>query len=418
MERLLSKRNLWASIIGLHVIILLSFIPTMVAGEVQGDLGVYRHWVTVGFSFGQWPGIDTVWVYPQVALIPMVLAGLAGSKFYMLLWLCMITALNITSFAVLIGRRSSASRIRAAWWWLAIVFILSPVELLRLEGVTAPLVVIALVVLSRQPAVSGVILTLVTWVKVWPVAILFAVVSTSRKWLTVLWSAVATTTVVIATLLMLGGGANLFGFITTQSSRSLQIEAPVATPWMWMSIASPRDYHRYNDANLLTWVVDGPGSGIVSKLMTPLMALAIVGIIILLFRARKRGAAPQDALLTGSLALVSAMIVFNKVGSPQYMLWLAPIVVVGLAIDRGKWLVPANLMMVISIATTLIFPIFYMQLVHGSRSALMLLSVRNVLLVVLLGWAISRLVSLGNKTRVSNDILSDARPQPAMAEVS
>jgi uncharacterized membrane protein len=100
------------------------------------------------------------------------------------------------------------------------------------------------------------------------------------------------------------------------------------------------------------------------------------------------------------------------------MLWLAPIVVVGLAIDRGKWLVPANLMMVISIATTLIFPIFYMPLVHGSRSALMLLSVRNVLLVVLLGWAISRLVSLGNKTRVSNDILSDARPQPAMAEVS
>ena len=418
MERFLTKRNLWAAIIGLHVIIFLSFIPTMIAGEVQGDLDVYRHWAVVGFSFGSWPGIDTVWVYPQVALIPIVLAGLAGSKFYMLLWLCMITALNIGSFAVLIGRRSSPSRLRAAWWWLAIVFILSPIELLRLEGVTAPLVVIALVILSRQPAVSGIILALVTWIKVWPVAIIFSVISTSRRWLTVLLSTVATTTVTIATLLMLGGGANLFGFITTQSTRSLQIEAPVATPWMWMSIASPRDYHRYNDSNLLTWVVSGPGSGLVSKLMTPLMALAIVGIVILLFRARKRGVASQDALLTGSLALVSAMIVFNKVGSPQYMLWLAPIVVVGLAVDRGKWLVPANLMMVISIATTLIFPIFYMPLVHGSRSALMLLSVRNVLLVVLLGWAVSRLVSLGKKSRVSNEILTDSRPQPALAEIN
>jgi len=417
LKWLYSKRILWASIIGLHVIIFLSFIPTMIAGDVQGDLGVYRHWVTVGFSFGQWPGIDTVWVYPQVALIPMVLAGLAGAKFYMLLWLCMITALNISSFAVLIGRHSSPSRLRAAWWWLAIVFILSPVELLRLEGVTAPLVVIALVVLSRQPAVSGVILALVTWIKVWPVAILFAVVSTSRKWFTVMWASLATTTVVIASLLMLGGGANLFGFITTQSTRSLQIEAPVATPWMWMSIASPRDYHRYNDANLLNWVVDGPGSGIVSKLMTPLMALAVVAIIILLFRARSRGAAPQDALLTGSLALVSAMIVFNKVGSPQYMLWLAPIVVVGLAVDRGAWLVPANLMMVISIATTLVFPIFYMPLVHGSRSALMLLSVRNVLLVVLLGWAVTRLISLGKKAPLGDDTVSDAPPLRALAEI-
>ena len=236
--------------------------------------------------------------------------------------------------------------------------------------------------------------------------------------LTVVLAAVTTTSIVVATLLLMGGGPNLFSFITAQSSRSLQIEAPIATPWMWMSIASPSNYHRYNDSNLLTWEVSGPGSGLVSKLMTPLMALAITAIIVLLFRARRRGAAPQDALLTGSLALVSAMIVFNKVGSPQYMLWLAPIVVVGLLGDRGVWRVPANLMMAISIATTLIFPIFYMPLVHGSRSALMLLSARNVLLVVLLGWAVMRLVSLGKKSHASDENLTSAPPLRATAKIS
>ena len=414
----LSRRYLWACIIGLHAVMFVSLIPTMIAGEVQGDLGVYREWVTVGFSFGVWPGIDTPWVYPQAALIPMVLAGLARQKFYMLLWLSMIVSLNIASFAVVLGRRPSSRRLFAAWWWLAIIFVLSPVELLRLEGVTAPLVVIALVILSRLPFVSGIVLTLVTWIKVWPVAILFAVVASSRKWLTVVLAAVTTTSIVVATLLLMGGGPNLFSFITAQSSRSLQIEAPIATPWMWMSIASPSNYHRYNDSNLLTWEVSGPGSGLVSKLMTPLMALAITAIIVLLFRARRRGAAPQDALLTGSLALVSAMSVFNKVGSPQYMLWLAPIVVVGLLGDRGVWRVPANLMMAISIATTLIFPIFYMPLVHGSRSALMLLSARNVLLVVLLGWAVMRLVSLGKKSHASDENLTSAPPLRATAKIS
>jgi hypothetical protein len=184
-----------------------------------------------------------------------------------------------------------------------------------------------------------------------------------------------------------------------------------------MSIVSPHDFYRFNDPDLLTWEVAGPGAGLVAKLMTPLMALAVVAIVVLLFRARKRGVPSQDALLTGSLALVSAMIVFNKVGSPQYMLWLAPIVVVGLALDRNRWRIPANLMMVISIATTLIFPIFYMPLVNGSRFAALLLTSRNVFLVVLLGWAVMRLIDMGKK-QSSSGVLATTMPRRALVDVS
>jgi hypothetical protein len=304
----------------------------------------------------------------------------------------------------------------AAWWWLAIIFVLSPVELLRLEGITAPLVVIALVILSRLPIVSGIVLTIVTWIKVWPVAILLALISTSRRWLTFAVTAVATSAIVVGALLALGGGPSMLGFITAQSTRSIQLEAPIATPWLWLSIARPHDYFRFNDSTLLTWEVAGPGAGFAAKLMTPLMALAIVAIMLLLFRARKRGVRSQDALLTGSLALVSAMIVFNKVGSPQYILWIAPIVVVSLALDRNRWRIPANLMMLISIATTLIFPIFYMPLVNGSRFAALLLTSRNVLLVVLLGWAVMRLVEMGKKQPAANDLAATI-PQRALADV-
>jgi hypothetical protein len=45
----------------------------------------------------------------------------------------------------------------------------------------------------------------------------------------------------------------------------------------------------------------------------------------------------QHLILRGAFALTSALIVFNKVGSPQYMLWLAPVVAAGLLIDRKAW---------------------------------------------------------------------------------
>jgi len=88
------------------------------------------------------------------------------------------------------------------------------------------------------------------------------------------------------------------------------------------------------------------------------------------------------------LALVTTFVVFNKVGSPQYLLWIAPVVAVGVAHDWAAWRIPAYLTLVIGGLTTLVFPIFYLPLVHGDAGAILLLTVRNVLLVVLLGWSV------------------------------
>ena len=84
--------------------------------------------------------------------------------------------------------------------------------------------------------------------------------------------------------------------------------------------------------------------------------------------------------------------VFNKVGSPQYMLWLAPIVVGGLANGWRTWRLPATLMAIIAVATTVVFPLFYMPLIAGDPAAATVLGIRNLLLVVLLGWAVWEIV--------------------------
>ena len=74
--------------------------------------------------------------------------------------------------------------------------------------------------------------------------------------------------------------------------------------------------------------------------MTPVMALAMLAILVLGAFKVLRGVGFAALFAALSLALVLAFIVFNKVGSPQYLIWLVPPLVVGLAINRCRWRAP------------------------------------------------------------------------------
>jgi uncharacterized membrane protein len=95
--------------------------------------------------------------------------------------------------------------------------------------------------------------------------------------------------------------------------------------------------------------------------------------------------------------MVSAFIVFNKVGSPQFIIWLAPVVIAGLTHHWDRWKVPAMLLMGIAFTTFVIYPLFYTPLIHANPIMAAVLTVRNVLLVTLLLWAIRRTVDLGRR---------------------
>ncbi len=85
----------------------------------------------------------------------------------------------------------------------------------------------------------------------------------------------------------------------------------------------------------------------------------------------------------------------NKVGSPQYMTWLIAPVVVGLVLDRRRWLRPAVLTVAILALTQLIFPFWYDAILVLMPGAVALLVVRNVLLVGLFVWVLVRLARVG-----------------------
>ena len=375
----------------LHLVFLAALLPTIVAGKVLGDLPLYRAWAERALVDGTWMGIHEQWVYPIGAIVPIVLADVAGPGLFQLLWFLLTLALNALAVAALTNWGRNQAGYPAAWFWLAISLVLSPVGLLRLEGLTAPLVIMGLVLLARRPVVAAALLAVATWIKVWPAAVVLAVVAAGRRRLTVLLTGAAVTAGIAASVWMFGGLRFLTGFITMQSDRALQLEAPVTTPWVWLAALGQRGTTIYQNYAIATREVRGPGTSLVAAAMTPVMFVVIGAILVLLVLAVRRSRDRAQLVLLGALALVTTFVVLNKVGSPQYMLWIAPVVVVGVAHNWALWRAPAYLILLIGLLTTLIFPIFYLPLVHGDGAALLLLTLRNALLVVLLGWSVRAL---------------------------
>jgi hypothetical protein len=97
-------------------------------------------------------------------------------------------------------------------------------------------------------------------------------------------------------------------------------------------------------------------------------------------------------VLLGALTLTLAFVVFNKVGSPQYLLWIVPIVAVGYASRPEAFRTPAVLTAWASGLTTLVFPLLYRPLIELNPVAVIVLGARNALLVALFCWCTVRLV--------------------------
>ncbi|MET0933270.1 MAG: glycosyltransferase 87 family protein, partial [Mycetocola sp.] len=296
--------------------------------------------------------------------------------------------LNAAGFALLLGTGRSRRREVAAWWWLGFTALLGPIALGRIDAVTVPIAVVALVIVVRHPFLAGVLLAIVTWVKVWPAALIAALLVASRDRVAVLLAGAATSAALAAIVVVLGGGEHLFGFVGEQTSRGLQIEAPVATPYLWLASAQAAGSFLYYDYEILTFQVAGPGTGEVARLMTPLLAFAATGTVLAGVLAMRRGASVVRLLPSLALALVLVLIVFNKVGSPQFQTWLIAPVVVGLLYRGRAFAWPAGLALGLAALTQLIYPYFYGMLLTATPAMIVLVSLRNAGLVVLLAWAL------------------------------
>ena len=369
-------------------------------GQPFGDvLYVYPFWVERGLLDGQWVGITTSWVYPLLALVPMLAAYAAGPEWYGAVWLGMVTALHAAAYLALLGARARvpASRAAIAAGWMLFLLLLGPVALGRIDAVTVALAIVAVALLPDHPRWAGALLAVGAWVKVWPAAVIVAALIAVKRRAAVLVGALVVSLAVVGVGLALGAGAALFSAVTEQSARGLQVESPVATPWLWAALADRGAAQVSYDSALLTFQVLGAGTDLAAALTTPTLALVVIAVAGLGVLAVRRGVAEARLLPVLALALVMSLVLVNKVGSPQLASWVVVRVVLGLLLQRRggePFVVPAVLALAIAASTQVVYPVLYERLLALDPALVLVLTVRNLLYLALWAWAVSRLAGL------------------------
>lgn len=398
--------TLWAAFVLAHL--WLGLLNLYAPGLPLGDVTlVYKFWMDQAIVANFWVGIDTVWVYPILAIVPMLAAYAFGPDQYASTWLTIVMLLDAVAFGFVTGWGRSRERVRAGWWWVGFLVLLGPIALARIDSITVPIALVAVVLLATRPGIAGILLAIATWIKVWPAAIIAAAIIALRERLRVLAAALIVTAVILVTTMLIGSAGNVLSFVTQQTGRGLQPESPIATVWMWLARAGVPGAYVFYDRAILSYGVDGPGASVAVAVMTPVLAIVALGIVLLGVRAARAGASPGHLLPPLALALTVALIAFNKVGSPQFIAWIAVPVVFGLltqAAGAGRsFRTPVIITLVLAALTQVIYPYLYNALLSLDPLMLGVLTARNLLEFVLLGWAVHAVATAARAGTVGDD---------------
>ena len=359
------------------------------------DVPIYVHYANL-MRGGAFPYRDFAFEYPPAALPAMLVPSYMSWSY-------------ATSFAVLMGACGAgcialvASALReveagAARTWAALLLLgASPLILgslfdSRFDLWPTLLAVGALAALIRErPFVTGALLALGFAAKLWPGALLpIAVVYLwRRRGSDRALAAVATFVLVAAACFVpfaVVAPNGLRHMFADQLGRPLQVESLgaavlMALQHLGMRAVSTIDSHGGQALN-------GRGAGFAANLSSALEIVAVVAIWVWFARLRRPG---TEEVLVAAAATVCALVAFDKVLSPQYLIWLVPFV----ALVRGGVGLTVGALVVVALGLTQTwFPTHYwpLALQHASPWSWYLL-VRDLALValaVVLGRELSR----------------------------
>ena len=396
--------SIWLLLIaGLFAHLWLIYTGLRGIGTPMGDiLYAYQPWVHFMIDSQKLLGINVDWVYPYPAMIPMWASILINPNDFQAGWLTIITAVDLLLIAMIanFGKsdEDSAARFGAAWFWLFFLVALGPVSISRVDAFSVAVAMFGVLALANRKLNSSTAwFTVGVSMKIWPAAILVVAMAASKYRARILLSAAATGAAVIAIGLLLGGNLSLFSFLTNQADRGIQIESVIAAPFIWSWIFGLSNNEIYYDNLMMTFQVAGDNVSVVAGLMSLAMAVAIAITAVLAWRAAKAGAGFRAILPIGLLTATLDLIVFNKVGSPQFVTWLAVAIILGIFYRAQNWRLPMFAVVAIALLTNLVYPVFYDEVLKGNPAAFALLTARNLVYVGLLVWANVKLSSLAKR---------------------
>lgn len=360
------------------------------AGPLSGfqiiDTPVYQRYGDAIVDAGAVPYRDFSLEYPPGALPVFVLPSLAPADDYrtvfeLLMGVCgavMVVLVVATLAAVGAGR----ARLFAAAAFAGLApLALGPVVLTRFDLWPAMLTAGVLAALAGGRSRIGFgVLALAATAKIYPLVLLpLALVYVARRrgareavvCLVVLTAVLAVVLVPFA-ILAPDGLVNSF---ERQTGRPLQIEtlgASILLAAHQLGWYAPTVVDSFGSQNLAGGLPDA-----LATAETALQILAVIGVWVLFATAR----GGREQLLAASAAAVTAFVSLGKVLSPQFLIWLVPLVPL---VAGGYGLAGSGLLLAALVLTHLWFPGRYWDLVELDGAPAWLLVSRNAALVALL----------------------------------
>lgn len=363
------------------------------------DVGLYYRYGMAALQ-GELPYSDFVSEYPPLALPFMIAPTLVTSEpvGYGILFALEMSIFAVATAIIVIRyleKHSPKLVHRFTLLFLASLFLFGHVAISRLDPVSAFfLVLTTCFCLEKKPLGAGIAGAVGFGIKLFPVLALipYGVYLLYRKnWrflVTLIVTFVVTSALVWAGPISINSQGVLGSFLY-HTQRGLQIESVMGLP-VWILHLFTRQTEvvfTYGSLNF-----DSTLSDSISKLALPLFVFFALGIVALTFirlgRANSNSQnTPVKTLFMATFLLLLGFIVFNKVFSPQYMLWIVWLAFLGLPhLPRPRTAFWA-LFLTIQLATFVLFPILYGDLISGELYAVGLAIARNLAMLALLVWA-------------------------------
>jgi hypothetical protein len=388
-------RGTWTAVAAAAVLLGISFYALIAWLELGrlSDVPIYAHYAGL-VRAGAVPYRDFAFEYPPAALPPMLLAEFMSwsypTSFAVLMGVCGAGCIAAAGLAL---RAVGADATRT---WAALLAIgVSPLVLgslfdTRFDLWPTLLAIGALAALVRdRPVVSGVLLGLGFAAKLWPAVLLpIAVVHLWRRRgrrsaLIHVGAFVAVAVVCFLPFAVLAPDG-LRAMFSDQLDRPLQVES------LGAAVIMAAEHLGLHPLATVTshgaQALSGHGAGLAADVSTVLEVAAVVAIWIVFARRRD---VDGEATLLAAGAVLSAVVAFDRVLSPQYLIWLVPFVV----LVRGVRGVLAGGLLLLALGLTQTwFPWHYWSLAldHAAPWSWYLLA-RDLALVALAGVLVAEL---------------------------
>jgi len=312
------------------------------------------------------------------------------------------------AFTLALWRAAGRRPTPGLWLWILLVPLLGPLAYARFDLVPAVFAGGALLaVAARRPATAGLLTGAGAAMKLWPAALLPAMLLRRGGRGRVAAGFLAVGAVAVLATLATAGVSRLVSPLTWQGDRGLQIESLFAVPLLWARLVSPSTwgtpYTRFS-----AFQVEGPGAGMLADLSTVATAAGLGLLVWLWWRVLRWRQRPGDVLPVAGLLMIgtaSLLIITNRTLSPQYLFWVGGLLAALGCLTPAEPTVPrlVRLLLVGGAVTQVIYPIGYALLTNETWATWIgvgLLTARNGVLVAITVIAVRRVVALTARSAV------------------